>query len=161
MYSDNMENKWVIFDLDGTIADIEVRREKCTYVDGKMDWDCFFDPENIDLDEPNIPVIEVLKKIALSGTKIIILSGRSNITQEVTEKWLSKYDVPYHLLKMRPTTAKWKYMPDDQLKKIWLDELFPGEKKKEIICTFDDRDKVVNMWRENGLTCMQVAPGNF
>ena len=96
-----------------------------------MDWDCFFDPENIDLDEPNIPVIEVLKKIALSGTKIIILSGRSNITQEVTEKWLSKYDVPYHLLKMRPTTAKWKYMPDDQLKKIWLDELFPGEKKRK------------------------------
>jgi len=89
------------------------------------------------------------------------LSGRSNITQEVTEKWLSKYDIPYHLLKMRPTTAKWKYMPDDQLKKIWLDELFPGEKKEEIICTFDDRDKVVNMWRENGLTCMQVAPGNF
>ena len=36
-----------------------------------------------------------------------------------------------------------------------------SKKKKEIICTFDDRDKVVNMWRENGLTCMQVAPGNF
>lgn len=97
-----------------------------------MDWDCFFDPDNISLDEPNIPVIEILKKIALSGTKIIILSGRSNSTQEVTEIWLSKYDIPYHLLKMRPTTDKWKYMPDDKLKKIWLDELFPGEKRKKL-----------------------------
>jgi len=26
---------------------------------------------------------------------------------------------------------------------------------------FDDRDKVVNMWRENGIPCLQVAPGNF
>jgi len=161
MYSDNMENKWVIFDLDGTIADIEVRRNVCTNEDGKLDWDKFFDPKNIELDEPNEPVIEILRKIAISGTKIIILSGRSDSTQKVTEKWLSKYEVPYHILKMRPTSAKWKYMSDDKLKKYWLDEMFPGEKKYEIICTFDDRQKVVDMWREEGLTCMQVAPGNF
>jgi len=26
---------------------------------------------------------------------------------------------------------------------------------------FDDRDQVVKMWREAGLRCLQVAPGNF
>jgi hypothetical protein len=25
----------------------------------------------------------------------------------------------------------------------------------------DDRDQVVEMWRAMGLTCLQVAPGNF
>jgi hypothetical protein len=50
-------------------------------------------------------------------------------------------------------------MPDDQLKKRWLDQLFP--KKEEILCVFDDRDKVVRMWRDNGLTCLQVGEGNF
>jgi len=51
------------------------------------------------------------------------------------------------------------YTPDDVLKKAWLDELFPD--KGYILCVFDDRDKVVNMWRREGLTCFQVAPGNF
>jgi len=45
------------------------------------------------------------------------------------------------------------------LKKQWLDEeLNTGE---EILCTFDDRDKVVKMWRDNGITCMQVNYGDF
>ena len=48
----------VIFDLDGTLAIIEKRRLKAgKTVDGKetnkMDWDVFFDPKNIKLDEPN------------------------------------------------------------------------------------------------------------
>jgi hypothetical protein len=45
------------------------------------------------------------------------------------------------------------------LKKQWLDdELNAGE---EILCVFDDRDKVVKMWRDNGITCMQVNYGDF
>ena len=53
-------------------------------------------------------------------------------------------------------------MPDDKLKQHWLDDLFPKDSKRlDIVCVFDDRDKVVDMWRKNGLTCMQVAPGNF
>jgi hypothetical protein len=31
----------------------------------------------------------------------------------------------------------------------------------EVLCVFDDRDKVVKMWRENGINCFQVAPGDF
>ena len=50
--------KNVIFDLDGTLALIDARRAKSTNVNGKMDWDTFFDPNNIQLDLPNQPVIE-------------------------------------------------------------------------------------------------------
>jgi hypothetical protein len=32
---------------------------------------------------------------------------------------------------------------------------------KEIMCVFDDRDKVVKMWRENGISCFQVNYGDF
>ena len=31
----------------------------------------------------------------------------------------------------------------------------------DVFCVVDDRQKVVDMWRENGLTCFQVAPGDF
>lgn len=32
---------------------------------------------------------------------------------------------------------------------------------KEILCVLDDRNKVVKMWRELGLTCLQMAEGDF
>ena len=51
----------VIFDLDGTIALIDKRRELSTNKDYKIDWDIFFDPKNIKLDKPNYPVIDILK----------------------------------------------------------------------------------------------------
>ena len=44
--------KTVIFDLDGTLANIDARRDKSLKPNGKMDWDVFFDAENIKLDEP-------------------------------------------------------------------------------------------------------------
>ena len=49
--------KNVIFDLDGTLALIDDRRKISTKPNGKMDWDVFFDPKNIDLDQPNHGVI--------------------------------------------------------------------------------------------------------
>ena len=37
-----IKDKWVIFDLDGTLADIEGRRKMAMKSNGKMDWDIFF-----------------------------------------------------------------------------------------------------------------------
>ena len=45
------------------------------------------------------------------------------------------------------------------LKLGWLEEFFPD--KSSVLCAFDDRDKVVKMWRDNGIDCFQVAEGNF
>jgi len=42
-----------------------------------------------------------------------------------------------------------------------LDTLFPDDKRKDILCVFDDRQKVVDMWRKNGITCFQVNYGDF
>ena len=154
-------DKWVIFDLDGTLADIEARRKLATKPTGKMDWDVFFAPQLIALDSPNTPVIETAKALA-EKYNIAIFSGRSKATKAVTMDWLDKHGVSFNILKMRPTSHPWKFMPDDQLKQHWLDDLFPKDSKRhDIVCVFDDRQKVVDMWRENGLTCMQVAPGNF
>ena len=156
-----MKDSWVIFDLDGTLANIEERRKLATKDNGKMDWDKFFDPENIRLDKPNPAVIKMAQVLAESGHMIAILSGRSKGTQLTTKSWLNRNNVPYHIIKMRPTSKEWMYMPDDELKQHWLDDLFPGDIRDRIVAVFDDRQKVVDMWRKNGLTCMQVAPGDF
>ena len=155
----------VIFDLDGTLAFIDKRRIKAGSPSGKspspskMDWDVFFDPKNIDLDLPNHAVIAMAQTLKAAGHRIIILSGRSKGTKDATNAWLKKFNVPCDILKMRPTSRDFMFMPDDKLKQMWLDKLFTD--KSDIICVFDDRQKVVDMWRDNGLTCMQVAPGDF
>ena len=156
------KDKWVIFDLDGTLADIEKRRTKARKPNGKIDWKIFFDPENIKLDEPNLPVIKMAQVLAETGHKIAIFSGRSKGTSRTTRLWLSKHKVPFSILKMRPTSHPWAFMPDEKLKSRWFGHLFANHiDEPEIVCVFDDRQKVVDMWREIGLTCMQVAPGNF
>ena len=53
------KDKIVIFDLDGTLALIDKRRALATKDNGKFDWDVFFNPDNISLDLPNIPVIQM------------------------------------------------------------------------------------------------------
>ena len=151
--------KKVIFDLDGTLALIDKRRVKSILKNGKMDWDVFFDPANIDLDQPNMPVIHIARTLKNAGHMVVIFSGRSKGTKDATVDWLNKFGVPFDVLKMRPTSRDFMFMPDDKLKQLWLDDLFPNN--DDILCVFDDRNKVVDMWRANGITCMQVAPGDL
>lgn len=148
--------KTVIFDLDGTLALIEKRRKLADKGNGKMNWKVFFAPENIQLDEPNIPVIKTFQAMKLAGFRVGIFSGRDAISKTETEIWLKKWDVDYDFLRMRPQRD---YTPDDVLKKQWLDEFLT--EGHEVMCVFDDRDKVVKMWRENGIPCFQVAEGKF
>jgi hypothetical protein len=150
---DNMDKK-VIFDLDGTLALIDKRRDLATK-DGKMDWDVFFDPDNIDLDIPNDVVVSMAKMLSSQGHPIWILSGRSDVTHQATVDWLNKHDIWFDHLVMRPQNHL--YMPDNDLKQMWLDTI--GVDKVAMV--FDDRNQVVDMWRKNGLTTFQVADGNF
>jgi hypothetical protein len=148
--------KTVIFDLDGTLALIDERRALAAKANGKINWEIFFDPNNIQLDLPNQPVIEMAKMLKDQGHSVVIFSGRDSISRKETINWLDKHLVPFDVLKMRPEGS---FTPDDRLKQHWLDQLFPD--KSSVLCVFDDRDKVVKMWRDNGLTCFQVAEGAF
>ena len=149
-----MDKKIVIFDLDGTLALIDKRRDVSTKDNGKMDWSIFFDPDMVNLDDPNTPVITMANLLS-SQYRIWILSGRSDVTQQATIDWLAKHNVTYDHLVMRPQNLL--YMPDNDLKQSWLDTIGIDN----VAMVFDDRQQVVDMWRDNGLTCFQVAQGDF
>ena len=151
----NKNKKTVIFDLDGTLALIDSRREISIGDDDKMDWDTFFDPKMISLDDPNQPVIDMANILSKQGYTIYILSGRSDVTYQATIDWLNKHDVQFDVLTMRPQNHL--YMKDSDLKQMWLDSIG----KDNVAMVFDDRNQVVDMWRQNGLTCFQVADGDF
>jgi len=151
----NKDKKIVIFDLDGTLALIDSRRELSLKDNGKMDWDTFFNPKFISLDDPNQPVIDMANMLFTSGHTISILSGRSDVTKQATMDWLLKHDVWFDTLTMRP--QEHLFMPDNELKQMWLDDIGVDN----VAMVFDDRNQVVDMWRDNGLTCFQVADGDF
>ena len=161
-----MNKKTIIFDLDGTLAIIDKRRIKAGSPTGdkpiqsKMDWDVFFDADNIKLDEPNIPVIKMAQTFHQDGYKIVIFSGRNDRSYEATIDWLVWWDVPFDLLVMRPdkfkdkswpiadgnpATPEMRFMPDEILKKVMLDTFVDIN---DVFLVVDDRDKVVKMWRD-------------
>ena len=146
-------NPLYIFDLDGTLALIEHRRH---FVEGSVkDWPSFF--AACVHDEPNQPVIAVLRSLVPSGAEVRCWSGRSDEVRQQTEDWIDR-----HVCVCLPVTmrAAGDHQPDEKLKAGWLAEL-PGPDRLRLIAIFDDRDRVVAMWRDRGVTCFQVAPGDF
>ena len=146
----------VIFDLDGTLADISARRKLATKPNGKMDWDIFLNPDNIKLDVPNDPVVKMAQLFADDNFNIVIFSGRSDKTKHTTLDWLAHNKVPFNKLVMRDTVRH--FMPDNDLKKQLLNEHVDID---DVFLVVDDRQQVVDMWRSLGLKVFQVDEGNF
>lgn len=159
----------IIFDLDGTLANCEHRRnfvdpEKDIQLikgnDGKYfdvltgkkwhaNWKAFY--EACDKDEPIQPVVNIWNsfevEIACNWANLAIWSGRCESVREKTLDWLENnlYGSKKYfnsILKMRPIGNN---TPDDQLKERWLDEEIADG--KTIDFCFDDRPKVIRMYR--------------
>lgn len=147
----------VICDIDGTLAWMQ-NRSPYNYdevLNDKID-------ERLEL---------LLETLMLQGVQVVFLSGREGTEKcyNDTMKWLKdKLDYSfYHKVKMGGEydmfelhmRNKGDYRPDEIIKK----ELFDKYVKDVYnpLCVFDDRDKVVDMWRELGLLCCQVERGNF
>lgn len=139
-----------MFDLDGTLADVEHRRHLIEKP--RRDWHAFF-AACVD-DPPILPVIGVHRALCLAGARVEIWSGRSDEVRSETDAWLGHH-VGEGVTVTRMRRAG-DFRPDQQLKEEWLlSEPAPPH------LVFDDRDKVVAMWRRHGIRCAQVAPGDF
>lgn len=141
---------FIVFDLDGTLADI-THRTHFVRGSGKPDWNSFF--AECGRDALNTPVAEALDAHLRSGHRVEIWSGRSAVVEAETQQWLYDNGIDPHLLtRMRPAGDN---TPDTELKRSWLHELHPDD-RPDIV--YDDRQRVVDMWRDEGVTCFQVAP---
>lgn len=171
-----------IFDLDGTLALTDHRQHLvkggecpqchgCGEVPGEVpcsacggtkkrrpDWKAFF--AACVEDSPNWPVISTMNMLLKSGADVYVWSGRSAEVMNETLSWLQRFfacDEEEIQLCMR---REGDFTPDEQLKESWLSALTEYDRKR-LVAVFDDRDKVVSMWRRNGVPCFQVAPGTF
>ena len=154
----------IVFDLDGTLADIGHRLHHIQT--DKPDWDAFF--ADCHKDTPINPALTMLRiLIANEGTNVEIWSGRSMGENEeiynTTRNWLrskvlgimgSSEELPHLLMR-----AHGDHRPDVELKREWLRAL--RSLGLDVDLVFEDRSSVVAMWREEGVPCYQVAAGDF
>ena len=142
--------RWlVVFDLDGTIALTEHRAHFLERE--KKDWRGFY--AACDKDRPCHPIIRTLQALHITGAEVEIWSGRSREVAAKTADWLDAHGLGHIPIKMRD---EGDHRPDTVLKQEWLDAC---DVKPWLV--FEDRASVVKMWRDNGIVCCQVAPGDF
>ena len=88
--------KLFVFDLDGTLANIEHRLH---FIHKKpKDWKSFL--ASVDRDTPNPWVVDLLNAVRPHG-ETLVLTGRSETTREATFNWLLDHNVMYDYLVMR------------------------------------------------------------
>lgn len=143
----------VLFDIDGTLANIEHRRVHLQQ--SRPNWAKF----NAEMgnDTPNKAVVDLYHILWQSDIyDIIIVTGRNEHYRQVTETWFAWNEIPFDRILMRPDRDN---RSDYIIKEEILDRLL-GE-GKDIAFTVDDRQQVVDMWRRRGITCLQCDAGDF
>lgn len=128
----------VICDLDGTL---------CLFGD-KNPYERDFTQDDV-----NEAVLSVLQT---TPHKVILFSGRNGKFRAQTKTWLETHNVPHSLLVMRDERDTRR---DSVVKREFYDAYIRG--KYNVAFVLDDRNQVVDVWRELGLTCFQVAEGDF
>jgi len=142
----------VIFDVDGTLMDIEHRRVHLQ--NGNNDWEAFNNA--MEHDTPNFPIMQIAREMSDVGHEIVVCSARNERHREITESQIRDCGVDFMHCFLREDDD---FRPDEVFKQDVLDALIENNWKPDLV--FDDRNKVVDMWRRNGLTCVQVAEGDF
>lgn len=140
-YNQNLAD-CIIVDIDGTLAHMQGRSP--------------YDYTLVHTDTIDKIILGIVKKMENIALSVIIVSGRPDSCIEQTHKWLEDNNVPYDKLLMRKTG-------DERRDDIIKSEIYDSEIKEKynVLFVLDDRDRVVKMWREKGLKCLQVAEGNF
>lgn len=146
-----MNEKHIIIDIDGTLSNPNHRRH---HVEGEdKDWEKFF--EKVDEDSVNTSVLEICRRF-YKDHRVILVTGRPRKSKsgidvrEKTTTWLFDNAVPYDNLYMR---AEGDFREDTVVKQEILDEHLPDS--EDIVFAVDDRKDIAEMWRSNGITCLQ------
>lgn len=138
-------------DLDGTLCNTDHRQH---FMEGsKKNWTGFF--EAMDKDPLNQWCRSILNNLRHNHI-IVLSSGRPDNYRNVTKKWLEENKVLHDYLFMRQRSDSRR---DDIAKEIILD--FEVLTRGEVAFAIDDRDQVVKMLRNRGVTVLQCAPGLF
>ena len=146
----------VICDIDGTIANCEHRKHYVT--ERPKNHEAFY--AGVKDDTPIWSVIGLVQTLLAyegSRTELVFVTGRPERCRTDTVEWLKHthlYPNDYTLLMRKDKDYRQDYIVKQEILDTHID-------KSRVWLVLDDRKQVVDMWRRNGLTCLQVADGDF
>lgn len=142
----------IVFDLDGTLANDSHRQHLLRQTPKR--WKEYFELcEGDDICTPLRNLVHSLK-----GQSLGLWSGRSKLVEAETRRWLQQHELLdlFQQVRMREIDDR---TDDTELKRQWLfEQRLTGD---PVTLVFEDRKRVVDMWRSEGIVCCQVAPGEF
>lgn len=173
----------IVFDLDGTLA-LDTHRVHHLFGPKPLPdaaWKAYF--AACGDDEPNWPLIHLLDKLLWNGESVEVWSGRSMSAAAATANWFARvFDGKQTLVRVSLSgtlpeglefqdpqvshiklSVKMRHennrIQDDEMKRGWLQEARVA--RRPVTLAFEDRQRVVDMWRGEGVVCCQVARGDF
>jgi len=147
----------VVVDLDGTLCDSAHR----DHLAQARRWDEFH--AKLKNDKPHSDVkmlLDVFANLEYEGPEIVGLTGRNARYRPATLDWLFNNGISFDCLMMRPDD---NWSPDHELKPQMLQEYLKmtGRDQSDVWFILDDREKVVEAWRNLGYNCWQPRPGGY
>lgn len=141
-----MRKQTVIVDLDGTVS-----------TKGDRGW---YEYSKVSGDSPIENVIALVRMMHSNGVTIVFCTGRDDSCMKQSVEWIRKHvfmsDLAPVEIYMRASGDR---RPDFVVKKeIYTNRIEP---RHNVWFVLDDRNSVVKMWRDLGLTCLQVAEGDY
>jgi N-glycosylase/DNA lyase len=152
--------KKIIVDIDGTIANLDHRLHYILNEDGSQkkagekDWEMF--GKFISHDNPRKEVIDMIDNLSNPLSNIIFVTGRSERYIDETYSWLEAVGYEDIQLYMREESDR---RDDDVVKKEILNII--KEQGNTITHVFEDRPRVLKMYREELPNAIIVDCGNF
>jgi len=153
--------KAIVVDLDGTLCNTTHRE----HLIGQ--WDEFNAGCKDDVSHPDVSwLVKFLCDLNLGDLELIGCSGRSEEHRTATERWLMDNDLFLDFVLMRPA---FDFRSDAEVKVQLLQDWHDSTEEAEagltlqdrVLFVLEDRDKVVEAWRNLGLNCWQVREGAF
>ena len=151
-----MDKYYLLVDIDGTLSDASYRAKKYLAKDNP-DWDSFHN--ECGQDAPISKVIQIIS--ALSKTyDIVLCSGRRESCRLQTQFWLQQWAPNLNYIAML-FRKDGDFRHDTEVKPELLEEYMQKKGKNKPFAIFEDRNSMVEKWREMGFTCFQPANGDF
>lgn len=133
----------IIVDMDGTL---------CFNTSGRS---FYGEPEKMLDDVPCENLISIVNILSYYY-EVIILTGRDESTRAATEEWLNNHNVRYSKILMR---KEQDYRSGDIVKKEIYEQHILN--KYSVVTVLEDSQKCVDMWRNEGLICLQPNKGTL
>ncbi len=141
----------VVFDLDGVLSD--AARRQHFLEGGHRDWDAFFDACG---DDELIAEVARVLEVLDQSLRIVLLTGRPLRVQPQTLAWLTRYELRWDLLIMRPSGD---YAAARAFKRRSVAQLRAYGMHLEL--AFEDDRRNLEMFRAEGVPCLYVHSGYY